>query len=94
MSVKCVMSVFDSASALYGQPFYVPAIAAAVRSVSDEANRAAADNPLYQHPDDFELFHIGDFDDVSGLLTAVSPCVRVARVKDLVQSSAKHGVGV
>jgi len=83
MSIKCVISVWDSASALYGQPFFVPATAAAIRSVRDEANRAAADNPLYQHPEDFEVFHIGDYDDVSGLLTAVCPCVRIARVKDL-----------
>lgn len=83
--IKCVMSVYDSAAQLFGQPFYVPAVAAAVRSVRDETNRAAADNALFQHPEDFELFHIGDFDDVSGLLTAVSPCVRIARVKDLAE---------
>ena len=92
MSVKSVMSVFDSASRLFGQPFYVPATAAAVRSVSDETNRAAADNALYQHPEDFELYHIGDFDDCSGLLTAVSPPSLVCRVKDLLNpNSAKPG---
>ncbi|QCQ85082.1 nonstructural protein [Blackfly microvirus SF02] len=85
MSVKVVCSVFDSASRLYGQPFFVPALAAAVRSVGDETNRAAADNALYQHPEDFELYHIGDYDDSSGLLTAVCPVVLVVRVKDLVQ---------
>lgn len=84
MSVKCVMSVFDSASRLFGQPFFVPATASAVRSVSDEANRAATDNALYQHPEDFELYHVGDYDDCTGLLTAVSPPVLVCRVKDLI----------
>lgn len=84
MSVKFMMSVYDSASQLYGQPFFVPAIGAAIRSVADEANRSAADNSLYQHPEDFELFHVGHFDDVTGLVTAVSPTVRVSRVKDLV----------
>lgn len=84
MSVKCVMSVFDSASRLFGQPFFVPATAAAVRSVGDETNRAAADNALYQHPEDFELYHIGDYDDVSGALIPISPVVLVCRVKDLI----------
>ena len=84
MSTKSICSVFDSASRLYGQPFFVPAIAAAVRSVGDEANRAAADNALYQHPEDFEVFHLGEFDDVSGVFTPLSPVVCVCRVKDLI----------
>lgn len=84
MSVKNVCSVYDTASRLFGQPFFVPALAAAIRSVGDETNRAAADNPLYQHPDDFQLFHVGDFDDCNGLFTPVSPPCLLVRVKDLV----------
>ncbi|WNK13123.1 MAG: nonstructural protein [Microvirus sp.] len=87
MAIKQVCSVYDSASRLYGQPFFVPAVAAAVRSVGDEANRADKDNALYQHPEDFSLFHLGSFDDSEGCFSPVgegefSP-VLVARVKDL-----------
>lgn len=89
MAKKQICSVWDSASVLFGQPFFVPALAAAIRSVGDETNRAAADNSLYQHPEDFELFHLGEFDDSNGLFVPLSPPVRIARVKDLVV--AKQG---
>jgi len=84
MSIKVACSVFDTASGLYGQPFFVPAPAAAVRSVSDEANRSAADNPLFNHPEDFVLFSLGTFDDVTGEFT--SKVASIARVKDLAAS--------
>ena len=83
MAIKQVVCVFDSAAQLYGQPFFVPAIGSAIRSIRDEVNRSATDNPLFQHPSDFELFHVGTFDDVSGVLASVEPIVRVARCKDL-----------
>lgn len=89
MSIKQVVSVYDTAAQVFGQPFFVPSLAVAVRSVGDETNRAAADNPLYQHPEDFELMHVGTFDDASGKLLPCDVVDRVCRVKDLV--SAKQG---
>lgn len=85
MAIKQVCSVFDTASQLFGQPFFVPHTAAAVRSVGDEANRSAADNPLYQHPDDFSIYLLGTFDDATGAFVAHAPEI-IARVKDLVTS--------
>jgi hypothetical protein len=32
-------------------------------------NRDAADNQLFQHPDDFDLFCLGSFDDAAGVVT-------------------------
>jgi len=84
MATKVVCSVHDTASDLFGQPFFVPAPAAAIRSVGDETNRQAADNPLYNHPEDFVLYSLGTFDDVSGAFT--SEVKIIARVKDLAQS--------
>lgn len=92
---RVAMSVFDTAAASFGQPFFVPAVAAGVRAVADEVNRAAADNQLFQHPEDHVVYVLGHFDDVSGELTNVYdssdekleklPRV-VARCKDLVRS--------
>lgn len=93
MAIKCVMSVYDLASNLYGQPFFVPAVAAAIRSVGDETNRAAADNALYQHPEDFEVFQLCCFDDVTGqfhpiVIGGAFDPMRVARCKDLVNATS------
>jgi len=62
-----VCSIKDRAADAYGRPFYVPAVGVAIRSFQDEINRSAADNQMNQHPDDFDLFEFGTFDDNSGL---------------------------
>lgn len=66
-----VVSVRDSAVNAYMRPFAVPAIGAAVRSFQDEVQRS--DSDLNKHPEDYELFEIGQFDDETGLIIASSP---------------------
>jgi hypothetical protein len=60
-------SVKDRAADAYGRPMFVPSIGVAIRSFSDEINRSAADNQLHNHPDDFDLYEFGEFDDNTGL---------------------------
>lgn len=87
MSKRCVLAVFDSAIQAFGQPIFVPAIGAGVRSFSDETNRAAADNQFYAHPEDFELRYLADFDDETGVFSTPAEGTRVlARGKDVKQS--------
>ena len=88
MTVKIVCSVFDSAARVFGQPFFVPATGAAIRSVRDEVNRVAADNALYQHPEDFELFSVGQFDDLEGVMHGIAKPVLIVRCKDLVDAKS------
>lgn len=64
---RYVCAVFDSAVHSFGQPFFVPAIGAAIRSFTDEVNRSAVDNMLNQHPDDYTLHVLAVFDDDDGL---------------------------
>jgi len=65
--IRVVLSVKDSAAESYGQPFFVTAVGAGLRSFTDEVNRSAADNPMYQHPEHFSLWKLGTFDDSSGV---------------------------
>ena len=62
-----ICSVKDRAAEAYGRPMFVPSTGVAIRSFSDEINRASDDNQLYNHPDDFDLFEFGVFDDNTGL---------------------------
>lgn len=66
MAKKIVCAVYDHAVQCFGQPFYVRARGEAVRSFTDEVNRAAQENNLYQHPEDFDLTQVAVFDDESG----------------------------
>ena len=62
-------SVKDRAADAYGRPMFVPSTGVAIRSFSDEINRQDAENQLYNHPDDFDLFEFGEFDDNNGKFT-------------------------
>ena len=62
-----ICSVKDRAADAYGRPMFVPSTGVAIRSFSDELNRNDADNQLYNHPDDFDLYEFGVFDDNTGL---------------------------
>jgi hypothetical protein len=59
-------SVKDRAADAFGRPMFVPSVGVAIRSFSDEVNRQDADNQLFNHPDDFDLYELGEFDDNTG----------------------------
>lgn len=64
--MKFICAVFDRATQAYGAPFVVPALGHAMRSFTAEVNREHAENMLYNHKEDFELWELGEFDEESG----------------------------
>lgn len=58
-----VCTIKDRAADAYGRPFYVPAVGVAIRSFQDEVNLASDESQIHQHPDDFDLFELGSYDD-------------------------------
>lgn len=61
-----IMSVRDRQVGAFMTPFFAQSEGQALRSFADEVNRAATDNILYRHSEDFELFYLGVFDSESG----------------------------
>lgn len=61
-----VVTIRDRSADVYGQPSYTTAIGIAIRSFSDEINRADPGNMLHKHPYDFDLYHLGSYDDSTG----------------------------
>ncbi|AXL14526.1 nonstructural protein [Microviridae sp.] len=66
---QIICTVKDRAADAYGRPMFVPSAGVAIRSFSDEINRNNAENQLYNHPDDFDLYELGEFDDNTGFFT-------------------------
>lgn len=81
--IRVICSVRDSAAELFGQPFFCPSRGVALRSFADEVNRAAPDNALCVHPDDFVLYELGSFDESTGLFSCHDP-QQLSRGKDVV----------
>lgn len=66
-----VYAIRDAQVNSYSQPFYSPTHGSALRAFSDHVNDPqSAPN---KHPDDFNLYHLGTFNDETGQLVAVDP---------------------
>lgn len=79
MAIK-VCAVFDKAVEAYGQPFFVRALGEAQRQFIDAINDEKT--PYHAHPGDYDLYHLGDYDDASGLLVACTPPKRLSVGKE------------
>lgn len=63
----------DRAADVFGQPMFSTSEGSQVRAFSDEVNRADEKNMLYLHPDDFDLFRVGSFDDQTAVFETQLP---------------------
>lgn len=66
-----VYSIFDTAVGAYMNPFFQLADGAAIRLFQNTVNNK--ESQIYRNPDQFILFHIGEFDDKKGEFISVAP---------------------
>ncbi len=64
-------TIRDSAAEAFMRPFFAQSKGAAIRSFSDEVN--GGDSPISQHPEDYTLFELGVFDELTGRLSPTEP---------------------
>lgn len=80
-----LFAVMDKKVASYQNPFFALANGQAMRSFGDSVQ--AKDSPLSMHPEDYELYHIGDFDQISGELMQEGTGNYLCRGLDFVEKS-------
>lgn len=68
-----ICSIRDSKSEVFSQPMFFQADGQAVRAFSDAVNGSEDNNNFAKHPDDYTLFRIGFFDDVTGIIEPIPP---------------------
>lgn len=85
--MKHVYAVKDLAIQGFGDCFLVRAPGEAVRSFQDEVNRSDGKSAVAAHPEDYELYKIGEYDDSQGVLHALDKPELVARAKDLLRGT-------
>lgn len=78
-----IVALHDRAANAYARPYYVQALGQAIRSFLDELNRDAAENPMYKHPDDFNLYHLGYYDEDHGTFENLPQPHKIADGKQL-----------
>jgi hypothetical protein len=78
-----ICTVKDRAADAYGRPMFLAAIGQAIRSFTDEINKDYEDNQMFNHPDDFDLYDLGVFDDSNGYFTLNEEPKLLVRGKDV-----------
>lgn len=68
-----VCSIRDRAANVYSQPMFFNSIGSAVRAFGDEVKRVHDNNNLNKHPEDFDLYQVGEFDDELGEFEPMRP---------------------
>jgi len=63
---QVIVSIHDRAAQCFSRPVFTQTEGTAIRSFTDEVNRSGADNELNKHPEDFDLYFVGVFDDEVG----------------------------
>lgn len=63
MKLKLV-SIYDAKAEVYSAPIGFPTLGMAERSFVDEVNNPQSN--YNKHPEDFTLFHVGDYDQTTG----------------------------
>lgn len=85
--MKPIFVVKDRAIDTYGLPFAQSSTAQALRGFSDEINSDITTSAVAKHPDDYDLYTIGEYDEDTGKIIPMQPPQLVARGKDLIQRS-------
>lgn len=65
------VAIKDTAADAFNLPAFVQSTGVALRAFSDKINDASRENQMFNHPEDFNLYHIGTFDDHTGLFTSI-----------------------
>lgn len=83
--MKSIFCVKDRATDVFLNIFTEQTANAAIRAFGDAVNSQGSDNGFNKHPDDFDLYLLGSFDEDSGVIVPESPPSVVVRAKDLVR---------
>jgi hypothetical protein len=76
-----VIAMRDRVANLYGQPVYVANLGSAIRGFGDQINDPTS--PMNKHPDDYDLYELGTFDDEAGTFVNLPQPRQLALGRDL-----------
>ncbi|WNK14874.1 MAG: nonstructural protein [Microvirus sp.] len=79
---KVIVAVKDRAIDAYMNPFTVQHTNAACRAFQDEVNRDKSE--MNQHPEDYELYKLAEYNEETGEIDPIRPPERLARAQDLI----------
>lgn len=85
-----IIAVRDRQLQAFMRPFTAQTLGQAIRSFRDETNRK--DSDINQHPEDYELYHLGHFNEQTGELTPLAKPESIAIATNLIEQPRLKGV--
>lgn len=82
-----VFALRDTCVGTFLMPMFFANRPGAVRALGDAVNKPGEDNQFYQHPEHFQLYIIGEFDDEVGLVVSLPAPEFVVDCQSLVRGS-------
>lgn len=82
-----VFAVFDLKALAYMQPFFSVNAGSAMRAFGDAVKKG--DSPISLHPEDYQLFEVGLWDDVAGVMSGLLPVKLLCIASDFVEACVK-----
>lgn len=80
-----IFSTFDSKAKVFSQPYYMSGKGAAMRAFQDAVNEGTKEsNVMKRHPEDFSMFHLGEYNDETASFTMEKVPVHVVNAFELV----------
>lgn len=80
-----LFSVFDTAAGRFLDPFVAPTIEVAIRGFRSVVNKPG--HPFNDHPEDYTLFHVAEFDAESGTMSAPAAAVKIGAALSFLEVS-------
>nr|QJB18896.1 MAG: nonstructural protein [Microvirus sp.] len=74
-----VCCVYDRIAQIYGVPNFTNSKGSTVRAFADMINKPDQNNQFYEHPDDYDLYYLGEFDDATGIFSLEDKAELLAR---------------
>lgn len=71
MAILKMMCIYDKKADAFNLPMCYPSIGVGIRDFSDAFTKA--DNPMSKHREDFQLYHVGEFDTSDAGVECVVP---------------------
>lgn len=66
--MKVICALKDVKADVFMLPMFVPTMGIAYRSIGDEIARGGDGNTLSTHPEDFQLWSLGTYDELHGVI--------------------------
>lgn len=84
-----VFAVFDIKAKAYMQPFFGGNAGSAMRAFGDEVVKDGS--PIGRHPEDYQLFELGLFNDNTGVLSGLPNAKVLCTALDFVKEEVPNG---